>query len=231
MAGGNTRNPPPPDTTDLPELPKGWVWASGNQLFSWSSGKFLPNKKQAGGEIPVYGGNGVNGFHDDYLIAEPTMVIGRVGAHCGNVHLTTGPAWVTDNAIYATLLPTECDLGFLTMLFRWAKLGESSKGGAQPFVNQEALNSTLVSLPPVAEQLEIMARLGADFSNSNAIEAACKTELTRSTALRQSILNDAFAGRLVPQDPTDEPAAALLVRIKENRAAAPRQARKPKDRI
>ncbi|KAA5801063.1 hypothetical protein F1654_13480 [Alkalicaulis satelles] len=223
---GKYKEPTAPDTTDLPELPEGWVWASGNQLFSWSSGKFLPTKKQAGGEIPVYGGNGVNGFHDDYLIAEPTMVIGRVGAHCGNVHLTTGPAWVTDNAIYATLLPSECDLRFLTMLFRRAKLGESSKGGAQPFVNQEALNSTLVPLSPVAEQLEIMARLDADSSNSNAIEAACKTELVRSAALRQSILKDAFAGRLVAQDPADEPAAALLARIKETRAAAPGQSRR-----
>ena len=53
------------------------------------------------------------------------------------------------------------------------------------------------------------------------VAAWCQTELARSAALRQSILKDAFAGRLVPQDPSDEPAAELLARIRASRAAAP----------
>ncbi|WP_028571639.1 restriction endonuclease subunit S [Desulfonatronum lacustre] len=214
---GKYKEPVAPDTTGLPELPEGWVWANGSQLFSWSSGKFLPNKSQTGGGIPVYGGNGVNGYHNCALVDEPTMVVGRVGAHCGNVHLTIGPAWVTDNAIYATQAPSFCNLRYLVMIFRNAKLGEKSKGGAQPFVNQEALNSTLIPLPPPTEQEEIMARVDAEFANSGVIEESCKTELTRSTALRQSILKDAFAGRLVPQDPSDEPASELLARIRAAR--------------
>jgi type I restriction enzyme, S subunit len=220
---GKYQEPAAPDTSNLPELPEGWVWAGGNQLFTWSSGKFLPSKKQAGGAIPVYGGNGINGHHDEPLSLEPTIVIGRVGAHCGNVHRTKGPAWITDNAIYAVQSPSECDVGFLAVIFRNAKLGERSKGGAQPFVNQEALNSTLVPLPPLAEQREILFRLDAELSNSEIIEAACQTELTRSAALRQSILKDAFAGKLVPQDPSDEPAAELLARIRASRPAPARK--------
>jgi type I restriction enzyme S subunit len=46
------------------------------------------------------------------------------------------------------------------------------------------------------------------------LERACQTELARSAALRQSILKDAFAGKLVRQDPADEPAAELLARIR-----------------
>lgn len=53
---------------------------------------------------------------------------------------------------------------------------------------------------------------------------ACADELARSTALRQSILKDAFAGRLVPQDPNDEPASALLARIRAEREAATQSA-------
>ncbi len=219
---GKYKEPTAPNTANLPGLPEGWVWANGDQLFIWSSGKFLPNDKQAGGKIPVYGGNGVNGYHDQSLIDQGTMVIGRVGAHCGNVHLTDGPTWVTDNAIFATQLPAECELSFLTMIFRQANLGKKSKGGAQPFVNQEALKSTFVPLPPIEEQAEIDSIVNVALSNSMVIEDACETELARSANLRQSILKDAFAGRLVPQDPDDEPAADLLARIKAAREASPK---------
>ena len=51
----------------------------------------------------------------------------------------------------------------------------------------------------------------------------CGTEIARSAALRQSILKDAFAGRLVPQDPADEPATALLARVKDAGTATPKR--------
>ena len=58
------------------------------------------------------------------------------------------------------------------------------------------------------------------LSREKAIEVSCQAELTRSAALRQSILKDAFAGKLVPQDPNDEPASELLARIRAERDAA-----------
>jgi hypothetical protein len=54
-------------------------------------------------------------------------------------------------------------------------------------------------------------------------DGGCQTELARSAALRQSILKDAFAGKLVPQDPSDEPAAELLARIRATRPAPARR--------
>jgi type I restriction enzyme S subunit len=73
-----------------------WEFVRAGDLFKWASGKFLPRKDQRDGPVPVFGGNGVNGHHDEALYSQPTIVIGRVGAHCGNVHLTLGPAWITD---------------------------------------------------------------------------------------------------------------------------------------
>jgi type I restriction enzyme S subunit len=49
------------------------------------------------------------------------------------------------------------------------------------------------------------------------LQVWCETELKRSASLRQSILKDAFAGKLVPQDPADEPASDLLARIAEEK--------------
>lgn len=85
-------------------------------------------------------------------------------------------------------------------------------------INSGEVQAIKFRLPPLKEQAKIIARAEQDIGKVADLEAWCETELARSVALRQSILKQAFSGRLVPQDPTDEPASALLARI---RAAAP----------
>ncbi|MBB3332784.1 restriction endonuclease S subunit [Halomonas campaniensis] len=93
-------------------------------------------------------------------------------------------------------------------------------GAGRPHLSFEQLRSVVVPIPPLGEQAEIMQRVSEKLDEINQVEAACKAELTRSAALRQSILKDAFAGKLVPQDPDDEPASELLARIRAERDAA-----------
>jgi type I restriction enzyme, S subunit len=75
-------------------------------------------------------------------------------------------------------------------------------------------------LPPLLEQNRIVAEVERQFSFIEAAERAVETGLLRSAALRRSILKAAFEGRLVRQDPTDEPASVLLDRIRAERLAA-----------
>lgn len=75
-------------------------------------------------------------------------------------------------------------------------------------------------LPPKSEQAEITRILDTRLTAADRMEAEIDAALTRADALRQSILRRAFAGNLVPQDPTDEPAPTLLARIKAERAKA-----------
>jgi type I restriction enzyme S subunit len=76
----------------------------------------------------------------------------------------------------------------------------------------------MVAIPLLSreEQNEVMLRVDEAFERVKQIETICQTELARSAALRPSILKDAFAGRLVPQDSADEPASELLARIKRD---------------
>ena len=211
---GRYKPPVEPETEGLPDLPDGWVATNGESLFTWSSGDFLPKKKMVPEKIPVYGGNGVNGYHNEPNVFHNTLVIGRVGVHCGNVHPINQKCWITDNAIYAISVSALVNLNYAVMAFRSARLGQQSQGGAQPFVNQTVLNEAFYPFPPVAEQAEIVNRVEQALSKADAVEATLDAQSRAAKALKQAVLKTAFEGNLVPQNPNDEPASELLKRIK-----------------
>jgi type I restriction enzyme, S subunit len=188
---------------DLP-LP-GWSSALAGEIMSWSSGKGLTRAKHEGGSIPVFGGNGVTGYHSTSLVDFPTIVIGRVGAHCGNVYVTSGESWITDNAIYATHLPVGCNLKFLALAFLAAHLNNRSAGSGQPFVNQKTLDAVNIPLPPRAEQDRIVAVVEKSLSRIDHLEVELNNIRTRSHALTGAILNEAFRGGLTRPSGDEHP--------------------------
>jgi type I restriction enzyme S subunit len=93
-------------------------------------------------------------------------------------------------------------------------------------VNQSMLSEVRLPVPPRDEQTRIVAEVERQMSFLDACERSVDAGLEVSAGLRRSVLKAAFEGRLVPQDPTDEPASVLLERIRAERAATP----KPKQR-
>lgn len=178
---------------------RGWPTRMAADLFSWSSGVNLPASKQHGGEVPVYGGNGIAGYHSQSNIGQPTIVIGRVGAGCGNVHLVREPAWITDNAIYASRAGDEVHLPYAALVFTAANLNGRAAGSGQPFVNQRMLNDVAVPLPSVEEQHQIVAEVDRRLSIGSELQAEVEADLSRAQALRHAILSAAFTNPLRAQ--------------------------------
>ncbi len=77
-------------------------------------------------------------------------------------------------------------------------------------------------LPPLAEQHRIVAEVDRLLSNADETEQTLRAQLARASRLRQAVLKRAFEGKLVPQDPTDEPATALLARLRAEKTSAPK---------
>ncbi len=96
-----------------------------------------------------------------------------------------------------------------------------ASGGVQPNLNAGLIKDMVLSLPPPEQQSRIVAEVDRQFSFIEACERAVDAGLVQSAGLRRSVLKAAFEGRLVPQDPSDEPASVLLDRIRAERAARP----------
>jgi type I restriction enzyme, S subunit len=141
-------------------LPQGWEWVRLNDLIRIGSGDGLTAAQMTpGGTIPVFGGNGINGYHDKANVDEPTLVIGRVGYYCGSVHITPPKAWVTDNA-FITRYPKAClDMDWLYWLLVGTNLKENDSATAQPVISGRKLYPIVVALPPLAEQSRIVTRV------------------------------------------------------------------------
>ena len=93
----------------------------------------------------------------------------------------------------------------------------TSSGITLPRTSWSALGEFTFALPPLAEQEQIVSELERCFSIADEVESTIASELTRVERLRQSILKHAFSGKLVPQDPNDEPISVLLKKIRHEK--------------
>jgi type I restriction enzyme S subunit len=98
------------------------------------------------------------------------------------------------------------------------RLESNAPATAQKNINLTTLSELALPLPPLAEQRRIVEEVERRLSVVEALEETVDANLIRAERLRQAILKTAFEGRLVPQNPDDEPASALLARIQAGRA-------------
>ena len=129
------------------------------EAFNLKSGKQLSKSKMIPGDHPVFGGNGISGYHNQYLFKKPKIVIGRVGAYCGNVQRSKPFSWITDNALYIDEKFFEYDDSYLEYLLRSLDLKQYSSQSGQPLISQGRINKVKIPLPTLSEQKAIVAKL------------------------------------------------------------------------
>jgi len=244
--------PMAPDSAQLPELPEGWCWCTVDQVASVGTGA-TPKRGDprfwSNGDVPWVTSAVVNDtsvqvaaeFVTRTALAETNLSLYPPGTLLLAMYgegKTRGRATVlgieatTNQALAALELNGEVsDLRDWLLRFfehNYLELRRAASGGVQPNLNLSIVRAIVIPLPPMREQDRIITEIDASLSVAEAANDAVTRSVMKAARLRQSVLKWAFDGRLVNQDPTDEPASKLLERIKSERAAEP--ARSPTKR-
>lgn len=238
--------PVQPDTSDLPKLPQGWVWASGEQLCEFITKGTTPPKDLDKGKaqtIPFLRvtnltDKGLLDLTDKVYVSEEThtgflarsvvypndVLMNIVGPPLGQVSVVpnTFPEWNVNQAIAIFravdgVMPEFVCAHLLSPIAQqWLKARAKTTAG-QTNLTLEVCRDLPFPLPPQNEQQALVRHLEEALAAISVQTEAIETSLKQSTAQRQNILRAAFAGQLVPQDPADEPASMLLERIRAER--------------
>lgn len=170
---------------------KNYPKIKGKNLFIFSSGKFLESHKRLKEGIPVYGGNGIVWYTDKELIDYNTIVIGRVGAYCGNVKLVREPAWITDNAIYIKQFKKDVyDIDFLFNMMEAINFFKFAQKSGQPKITQKPLEEYNYIVPPIDEQINFSNIVKQIDKQKFEIEKSLK----ETQELYESLMEEYFKG-------------------------------------
>ncbi|MFQ5744546.1 MAG: restriction endonuclease subunit S [Acidobacteriota bacterium] len=230
------KEPEGPDTTALPELPEGWVWANMGQLsrriqYGHTASaddkphgpRFLRITDIQDGKVDwdnVPGCAITEDEIDKYRLLAGDLVFVRTGATTGKSYLIREPptAIFASYLIRVQLLPGGALPEYVFAFFQshryWEQIERGKRGIGQPNVNASVLSRLRIPVPPVKEQRRIVMELERRTSIMDQIDGTVTAGQARAARLRQVILKRAFEGRLVAQDPDDEPASILLDRIR-----------------
>ena len=213
-------------TSDKPhypfELPKGWCFTNIGELLINRDGERKPvssaiRSKQSNKIYDYYGAAGIIDKIDDYLFDEKLLLIGEDGANLlskrkNNAFFAKGKYWVNNHAHVLDATDKKL-LEYVAIVINAIKLDDYITGSAQPKLSQDNLNKIPIALPPLSEQKRIMEAI---IHWSLLIEQIEQNKIDLQASIKQAkskVLDLAIHGKLVPQDPNDEPAIELLKRI------------------
>ena len=208
-------------TSDKPhypfELPKGWEWTTIGELFMLQAGKnitakYISPEQSESHKYPCYGGNGIRGFVTNSNRRGEFPIIGRQGALCGNVNLAIGEFYATEHAVIVDRF-SNTDLMWAYYTLIALNLNQYATATAQPGLAVSVINDVIVPIPPLQEQCRISKTITLLFSLIDEIEHGKQNLKDTIKQAKTKVLDLAIHGKLVPQDPNDEPASELLKRI------------------
>jgi type I restriction enzyme S subunit len=233
------KEPVSPDTSDLPDLPDGWCWISAEQCTSLiTDGEHITPERSESGVLLLSARNVKNGWLSleevDYVPEHIYKILAkRLVVQPGDVLLscsgTVGRSCVAPEKLKFALVRSVAVLKPFFLMGRFlsysirspllqSQINEKKTQTAQANIFQGKIKKLVFALPNLLEQEKIVKEIEYCFSVIDQLEKTVDTNIKRAEKLRQTILKQAFEGKLVAQDPNDEPAEKLLERIKAEKA-------------
>ena len=191
------------------KLPKGWAWATVDDITELKRGKYITRSMIKDGTIPVIlGGQEPAYYCNESNHNGPCVVVSRSGASAGYASYWNEPIFVTDGFLFEC--HPSCTTRYFFYWLRSLPLSSLQRGTGIPHVRSENLKALPFPLPPHTEQKRIVARIEELFKMVESLGEAADRLEAAAERLDKKILDLAIRGKLVPQDPKDEPASELL---------------------
>ena len=214
--------PAPVSADEMPfDIPENWVWVRLGDAFFMQAGKNIKaNEILEKGEYPCFGGNGIRGYTKSFNREGHFPLIGRQGALCGNINMAKGKFYATEHAVVVQTF-ADCDPIWAGYFLTALNLNQYATSTAQPGLSVEKISTTLIPLPPLAEQQAIaekLTRLLAEIDRLKAEEQSLASlQKAYPQTLRASVLAAAIKGELTER--SSENARDLLLRIQNEKQA------------
>ncbi|WP_407446606.1 restriction endonuclease subunit S [Fibrobacter sp.] len=176
-------------------IPEHWETVKIGYCFTFSSGDTLTSESiEDVGDYVVYGANGIRGYYSYSNLNGKHILIGRVGALCGNIHIAHGKVWVTEHALIARKR-CQLDENFYGYVFEAMNLGQYSKASAQPVISSETISALKFIEPSLEEQKKIASYLDEKCSEIDATIADKQRQLETLDEYKKSLIFEYVTGK------------------------------------
>ncbi len=180
------------------DIPKHWIICKVKHLVKFNSGDTITSEQFIdNAEFPVYGANGYRGQFDKYNFENQRILIGRVGALCGNVHYTNEKIWCSEHALISSKAfgGLSFDYKWMCLLFESMNLNQYGGGSAQPVIASSVIENLSIILPPLSEQQAIADYLDKKCTEIDGLKAKLIKKRETLKELRQSIISEVVTGK------------------------------------
>jgi restriction endonuclease S subunit len=173
-----------------------WLSLTISEIADFGSGDSISvarlSDRSAASPIPVFGGNGIAGYTSSATVSQPTVILGRVGQKCGVVYRNSGPAWITDNALYVRRYKRPVDVDFLALALEAARLNDVRNRNDLPLITQSILKDVKIAWPGSIEE---QRHIGEAVSDADKTIDAVKGMITKKQAIRHGMMQRLLTGR------------------------------------
>lgn len=195
LAANEIRKTKPSGIEWIGDVPEDWEVKKIKFVGTICSGDSISNNEiMDEGNYEVYGGNGLCGYAEKYNVSDDKIIIGRVGALCGNIHISKGKRFITDNALIFSITDgTKIDfLSYLMVIADFNKLNTSS---AQPLITGSKVMNVKIPLPSLSEQTAIATYLDKKCAEIDNLIADVEHQIDLLKEYKQSVITEAVTGR------------------------------------
>lgn len=182
------------------EIPKHWNVQKIKFLSNMLSGTNLTSEQiLEEGLYPVYGGNGIRGYYNDFNTEGTRVLVGRQGALCGNVNLASGKFWATEHAVVCHPIHYY-DSDWFSALLETMNLNQYSQSAAQPGLSVEKIKNLSIPIPPITEQVRIGVFIKKQKELISSSLCEIDSQISDLKSYKSALITEAVTGKIDLRD-------------------------------